>query len=52
MDKIKSDRVRDLCLLIQTEKDQQKFMALIQELNRILGEEDDQPGSDSHREGS
>jgi hypothetical protein len=47
MDKIRSDRVRDLCLLIQIEQDQQKFMALIQELNRVLGEADD-AGSDSH----
>jgi len=48
MDKIKSDRVRDLCLLIQTEQDPQKFMALIQELNRVLCDEDDCVGSDLH----
>jgi hypothetical protein len=48
MEKIRSDRVRDLCLLIQIEQDQEKFMTLIQELNRVLAEEDDCVESDSH----
>jgi hypothetical protein len=47
MEKIRSDRVRDLCLVIQTEYDQQKFMALIQELNHIPGEDDERVGSGS-----
>ena len=48
MDKIKSDYVRDLCSLIQAEQDQQKFLKLIQELNRVLSDEDDRPQSDLH----
>jgi hypothetical protein len=40
MDQIKSDRVRQLCSLIQTEKDQEKFLGLVQELNQLLSEED------------
>jgi hypothetical protein len=40
MDKNKSDRVRDLCSLIQTEHDQQRFLKLIQELNRVLADDD------------
>jgi hypothetical protein len=40
MDQSKSDRVRQLCSLIQTEKDQEKFLSLVQELNQLLSEED------------
>ena len=36
MDKITSDRVRELCSLIQVEQDAGKFLELIQELNRLL----------------
>jgi hypothetical protein len=43
MNKATSDYVRDLCSLIQMERDQQKFLKLIQELNRALSEEDDDP---------
>lgn len=43
MDKISSTRVRDLCARIQEEKDPQRFLNLIQELNRILGENDPAP---------
>lgn len=38
MDKITSDRVRELCSLIQVEQDAGKFLELIQELNRLLDE--------------
>jgi hypothetical protein len=40
MDRFRSDRVRDLCARIQEEHDSQKFLELIQELTRILGEDD------------
>ncbi|MGC2248570.1 MAG: hypothetical protein WA609_18335 [Terriglobales bacterium] len=46
MDKISSDRVRDLCSLIQTEQDQERFLKLIQELNRVLGDDEDRAESD------
>ncbi|MFZ3343000.1 MAG: hypothetical protein WA213_19115 [Terriglobales bacterium] len=46
MDKISSDRVRDLCSLIQTEQDQERFLKLIQELNRVLGDDEDRAKSD------
>ena len=49
MDKIKSDYVRDLCSLIQVEHNQVKFLKLLQELNRVLSEEDVQPASDPLR---
>ncbi len=38
MDKITSDRVRELCSRIQAEHNLQRFLDLIQELNHILGE--------------
>jgi hypothetical protein len=47
MNKAKSDYVRDLCSLIQMEQDQQKFLKLIQELNRTLAEDDDDPAERS-----
>jgi len=40
MDQIKSDRVRDLCTSIQTEQDQEKFVKLVDELNRLLDDEE------------
>jgi len=36
MDKNNSDRIQQLCSLIAAENDHQKFLALVEELNRIL----------------
>jgi hypothetical protein len=36
MDMAHSNRIRELCSLIQAEQDPQKFISLIEELNRIL----------------
>jgi hypothetical protein len=47
MDKLRSDRVRELCSRIQTEQDQEKFLELVQELNQVLGGEDGGSESDS-----
>jgi hypothetical protein len=47
MDKIRSDRVRDLCSLIQTEQNREKFLDLIQDLNRVLSDKDEKSESDS-----
>jgi hypothetical protein len=38
MDIISDHRVRELCARIQEEKDPQRFLDLVQELNRILSE--------------
>ncbi len=37
MNKADSDRIHELCSLIAVEQDQQKFLQLCVELNRILG---------------
>lgn len=39
MDQIKTDRVRQLCSLIQPEKDQEKFSNLVQELSQLLSDD-------------
>ncbi len=36
MNKTDSDRIQQLCSLIAVENDHQKFLALVEELNRIL----------------
>jgi hypothetical protein len=46
MDKIKSDRLRELCSLIQIEQNQGKFLSLVQELSRLLGDEYVPPEND------
>jgi hypothetical protein len=40
MNKSESDRIQDLCARIAVEQDRNKFMKLVQELNRILSAED------------
>jgi len=37
MKKADSDRIHELCSLIAVEQDRQKFLELVEELNRILG---------------
>lgn len=36
MDKADSDRIREICALINVEQDRKKFSQLLEELNRIL----------------
>ena len=36
MNKKDSDRIHELCSLIELEQDREKFMTLVTELNRIL----------------
>ncbi len=36
MSKDESDRIHELCSLIAVEQDRQKFLNLVEELNRIL----------------
>jgi hypothetical protein len=36
MEKAKSDRIHDLCSRIAVEQDQQNFLILVEELNRVL----------------
>jgi hypothetical protein len=38
MDEAMSKRIRELCSSIAVERDHKKFLALVQELNRILAE--------------
>jgi hypothetical protein len=45
-----TDRIHELCSLITVEQDRQKFLALVEELNRILSVQDQhlhnrQPGT-------
>jgi hypothetical protein len=41
MNKAESDRIQELCAVIAVEKDRHKFLALVEELNRILAAKDD-----------
>jgi hypothetical protein len=41
MNKADSDRIQELCALIAVEKDRQKFLTFVDELNRILAAKDD-----------
>jgi len=41
MNKADSDRIQQLCSLIAVEKNRPKFLALVEELNRILAAKDD-----------
>jgi hypothetical protein len=36
MNREESDRIHQLCLRIETEQDREKFLILVEELNRIL----------------
>jgi hypothetical protein len=36
MTKDESDRIHELCSLIEKEQDQRKFLALVKELNEVL----------------
>lgn len=50
MNKADNDRIHELCSLIAVEQDRNKFLRLVEELNRILGAKDEQlqnkrPGS-------
>jgi len=40
MNKDDSDRIHELCSLIAVEHDRQKFLKLVEELNRILSAQD------------
>ncbi|MGA8618992.1 MAG: hypothetical protein WB660_10815 [Candidatus Sulfotelmatobacter sp.] len=40
MNKAESDRIHELCTHIAVEQDHKKFLALVEELNRILSAQD------------
>lgn len=40
MNKAESDRIHELCTRIAAEQDHKKFLALVEELNRILSAQD------------
>jgi hypothetical protein len=46
MDRAESDKVHELCSRIAVEHDHKKFLALVEELNRILSRHD--RGSDDN----
>ncbi|MGA9356105.1 MAG: hypothetical protein WBV46_20630 [Terriglobales bacterium] len=48
MNETQNNRIRELCSLIQVEQDQQKFVKLLQELNRLLTEKGSNSGNDFH----
>jgi hypothetical protein len=41
MNKADRDRIQELCSLIAVEKDRNRFLALVEELNRILAAKDE-----------
>lgn len=41
MKKADSDRIQQLCSLIAVEQDHQRFLAMVEELNRILSRKDE-----------
>jgi hypothetical protein len=41
MNKADSDHIQELCSLIAVEKDRSRFLALVEELNRILAAKDE-----------
>jgi hypothetical protein len=50
MNQSDSDRIQELCSKIAVEQDRQKFLQLVQELNRVLSVKDGRlHESDSHR---
>jgi hypothetical protein len=50
MNQSESDRIQDLCSKIAVEQDRQKFLQLVQELNRALSAKDGRlHENDSHR---
>lgn len=51
MNKKDSDRIHELCSLIELEQDREKFMTLVQELNRILTAHDARLRSDDPDDG-
>ena len=42
MKKADSDRIHELCSIIAVEQDREKFLKLVEELNRILEAKDEQ----------
>ena len=42
MNKADSDRIHELCSLIAVEQNRQRFLKLVEELNRILGNKGEQ----------
>ncbi len=40
MNQADSDRIHELCSLIAVEQDREKFLALVEELNRLLAAKD------------
>jgi hypothetical protein len=46
MNKADSERIRELCSLIQHEHDPQKFLLLVEELNNLLSEKNIVPKKD------
>jgi hypothetical protein len=47
MDKANSERIRELCSRIEAEHDPQKFLLLVEELNRLLSTKHAPPKKDS-----
>lgn len=52
MNKAESDRIHELCSLIAVEQDRQKFLNLVEELNRILSAQDRRLQNDKSRPNS
>jgi hypothetical protein len=49
LSKAQSDRIHELCSRIAIEQDREKFLSLVKELNRLLGESDPGPRKSEHK---
>jgi hypothetical protein len=50
MNKHESDRIQELCSKIAVEQDHQKFLKLVEELNRILSAKDQDNEKDKQKD--
>jgi hypothetical protein len=50
MNKYESDRIQELCSKIAVEQDRQKFLKLVEELNRVLSAKDTDKDKDKNKE--
>ncbi|MGA7440872.1 MAG: hypothetical protein WA372_16825 [Candidatus Sulfotelmatobacter sp.] len=49
MNKPENERIHELCSLIGSEQDRQKFLELVKELNRILSAKEERLPGDKNR---
>ncbi|MFY9978345.1 MAG: hypothetical protein WAK22_08945 [Candidatus Sulfotelmatobacter sp.] len=50
MNKVDGDRIHELCSRIAVEHDHKRFLALVEELNRILSAQDKSPADSAPKQ--